>query len=434
MSMVLASMDAFFASDEHPSILSSTRDPADFRRRARYMLMDAEALRFASLRKLHQKAMQRPDPRSQLYHLLDPNDGIFGSGNTGKGAAASGGGGGMRQGWGGSRVAKPAKPAKAKARAAKPDPRRPQKEPVVKEEVVQVSRTGRTVKTPSKFKEERRHHPYGRMLSMGSPTGAQRSGGAASGASRSGVRKPRAPKGADDDDDDDGGVFAGPVDTGSRIGETYQAGDLPVPTSGPSTSDRGDELLWSPEVVGAAGKGAALLSYLAEALPLVGGAPQNPPTSTSAQEHFPTELALMALHQAAGDTQTALDILREYEDREWTKVEERQFRSALTKHKGDIFAIRDAVRTKSLAAVVRFYFVEDGFRKKEETDRKRELQRLSRGGGKDGKDGKNDSGAAGAGGGSSSSAVRDGAETPFSAADSAPRSDLEADAMSHFSD
>ena len=152
MSLVVASIDAFLSSEEHPSILALTREPSNFRRRARHMLMDAEALRFANLRKLHEKAMQRPDPRSQLYKLLDPNDSIFGDGSTGRGGAGSSSSG-ARQGWGAAKGAKQAKPAKGKARAARADPRRPQKEPVIKEEVVQVSRTGRTVKTPSKFKE-----------------------------------------------------------------------------------------------------------------------------------------------------------------------------------------------------------------------------------------------------------------------------------------
>ena len=298
------------------------------------------------------------------------------------------------------------------------DPRRVAKEPEIKEEeVVQVSRTGRTVKTPSKFKEQRRHGPYGRMQLQ------------AGGAARSGVRKPRPRKegGDEDEDEEEGG---GLVDTGSRVGEMYQADNLPEPTGGASSEDRGDELLWSPESVGDAGRGAPLEAYLADALPLVGGPPQNPPSSASAQEHFPTELALMALQQTGGDASMALDILHEFEDREWTKVEERQFRSALAKHKSDLYAISEAVRTKSFAAVVRFFFVEDGLRKKEERERRRELEmlRLSRERGwKDGKpsvDGASGGGSAGGGGGAGGGGARDGAETPFSAADSAARSDL----------
>ena len=60
-----------------------------------------------------------------------------------------------------------------------------------------------------------------------------------------------------------------------------------------------------------------------------------------------------------------------------------------------------------------------------------ELLRISRGGWRDGK---GDASAAAAGGVTGSNATRDGAETPLSAADSVPRSELEADAMGHFSD
>jgi hypothetical protein len=61
-------------------------------------------------------------------------------------------------------------------------------------------------------------------------------------------------------------------------------------------------------------------------------------------------------------------------------VEERHFRSAYAKHKDDIRAISECVKTKSLKAVVRFYFVEEGARKKAERERRRELEllRLSR--------------------------------------------------------
>ena len=47
-------------------------------------------------------------------------------------------------------------------------------------------------------------------------------------------------------------------------------------------------------------RGAPLEAYLADALPLVGGPPQNPPSSASAQA-LSTELALMALQQTGGD-------------------------------------------------------------------------------------------------------------------------------------
>ena len=153
-------------------------------------------------------------------------------------------------------------------------------------------------------------------------------------------------------------------------------------------------------------------------------------------------------------------------EREWSKVEERHFRSALSKHKNDLKAIRasmslchpsacacpgvpnptdlqppqahleahdddigrdgrvaphvhcagEAVRTKPLTAVTRFFFVEDGLRKKAERDRRKELEilRLSRSTHKGAEGGKE-----GAGGGASnpmgvSPADLSRASTPFS--------------------
>ena len=61
-------------------------------------------------------------------------------------------------------------------------------------------------------------------------------------------------------------------------------------------------------------------------------------------------------------------------------MEERHFRAAFSKHRGNLLAMHEAVRTKSLQAVVRFYYVEDGLRIKTERERKREIEllRLSR--------------------------------------------------------
>ena len=415
---MVASVESWLlaAPDGIPPILAVQRGISDFRRRARYLLSDADPTRLTQLKKLQQKALQRPDPRTTIT--------VFGMGD---------GGGGMVSGGGGASSAaayRPAKqPVKKPARAPRVDPRRIPKEPEPEEAaVLQVSRTGRAVKTPSKFKQLPRHLPYGRMLSLGSPTSAQRSGG---GASRSGARKPRARVPGDEGEEEE--YYVGPADTGSRLGDTFQAVVPPGPA--PDTCiPRGDELLWSPaEGAGAAAalQGAALQAFLAEALPLVGGPPQNPPTCFSAQEYFPTELALMALHKAGGSPQGALGLLRKFaaeehggglggsgssKEREWTKVEERQFRSAYSKHKNDIYAIREAVKTKSFSAVVRFFWVVDGLRKKEERNRRKELELLKLSRGKGGDAGAKEGAAAvkeGGGGGAAPEVSR--ASTPFSA-------------------
>ena len=148
------------------------------------------------------------------------------------------------------------------------------------------------------------------------------------------------------------------------------------------------------------------------------------------------ELALMALNKAGGSPSSALDLLHKLsaetehssgdgglggsgssKEREWTKVEERQFRSAYAKHKNDIYAIREAVKTKSFGAVVRFFFVEDGLRKKEERDRRRELELLKLSRGKGGDAGTKEGGGAKDGGGAALEVSR--ASTPFSAGASA---------------
>jgi len=120
-------------------------------------------------------------------------------------------------------------------------------------------------------------------------------------------------------------------------------------------------------------------TFEASALPLLGGPPQNPPTHLSARPQFAAEMALGALHLAAYQRQAALQALRSraVDPRAvWSKVEERHFHAALGKHKKDLRAVHDAVRTKDMASVVRLYYLENGLKKKEEREKARGVQLL----------------------------------------------------------
>ena len=97
------------------------------------------------------------------------------------------------------------------------------------------------------------------------------------------------------------------------------------------------------------------------------------------QRCFPIEHALHALHDASGDAEVALGALRSgsgtpSRGEEWSKVEERHFRTAQTRHRDALSLIHEAVRTKTLAQVVRFYYVEDGARMRAERDKQREVR------------------------------------------------------------
>ena len=46
-------------------------------------------------------------------------------------------------------------------------------------------------------------------------------------------------------------------------------------------------------------------------------------------------------------------------------MEERHFRAALSRHKKDLITVQQLVKTKDLKAVVRFYYIENGLRKKQ---------------------------------------------------------------------
>lgn len=192
-------------------------------------------------------------------------------------------------------------------------------------------------------------------------------------ASRSGARRPRAanPEG----EEEEGEEGDEEEETESRlayiaVGDDYQA-KVPAELAPRTCHERGDTLIWSASAFSSAVEGEVLERYLEGALSLVGGAVQNPPTQSSAQERFPLEIAMMALHEAGGDPAAATAALAKggltKGEVSWSKVEERHFRAALAReptkrHDPDLGVVREAVKTKDLKAVIRFFYVEDGAR------------------------------------------------------------------------
>eukprot|EP00900_Chrysochromulina_parva_P018803 jgi/Chrpa1/26924/Chrysochromulina_OHIO_Genome00025296-RA len=168
----------------------------------------------------------------------------------------------------------------------------------------------------------------------------------------------------------------GPTAACIRTGDHHQAEILPALV--PSTClERGDTLVWSATRMGTAGMGGvALDAYLTKSLALVGGPPQQPPTYTSAQQDFPIELALAALHACGGDAAAALAQLQRSSGgsgEAWSTVEVRRLHAALARSRTvDLRSVRDHVKTKDLKAVVRLFYVVDGERKKEHRDKERE--------------------------------------------------------------
>ena len=263
---------------------------------------------------------------------------------------------------------------------------------VIKEDKANVSRSGRSVKTPSKFKEPERPALQHHMRLQLSPNSRKRTGASDEPArptpksARSGARRPRSAAGEDDPGEEEPAASAtyGYEAACISIGDDFQAEVLPAPV--PSTCfERGDTLVWSATRMGAAGMGGiALDAYLAKSLALVGGPPQQPPTQTSAQQDFPIELALAALHACGGDAAAALAQLQRSSGgsgETWSKVEERHLHAALARSKTvDLRSVRDYVKTKDLKAVVRYFYVVDGERKKEHRDKERERYDLEQGG------------------------------------------------------
>ena len=188
---------------------------------------------------------------------------------------------------------KPARPYRPRANA---------KVVEVKPNVAAVSRiSGRTVKTPSKFKDRAsRGGAHGRMQLQLSPraSGASNWGGAAGGSQRGGGarRGGRAARGgaAGAEGEDDGESDEMEADDDDlvpeiRVGPSYQA-DVPPQAASLASSagdERADTLMWSGVRMLEARTGgmreSALDAYLGAALPMVGGPLREPPSSASAQ-------------------------------------------------------------------------------------------------------------------------------------------------------
>lgn len=346
---VLAQLEAFLNKPAHPSALRQKFSASGLQARIDSLLRASKPSGITTLVKARYTALRRADlPHSTAFAAM-----IFGGHQSSEHSRTQS----SKATLGPKRPSGRHRPRSGKHSEKVLEPK----------DVANVSRTGRTVKMPSKFKEQPRSRPQlsptrKRAVSDARPTPkSARSEGRRSG-SRAG----------DDDDADEDAAFT-PVSE-SRIGADFQAalGAEPAPST---CHERGDELLWQPDGPEAEISGSALTAYLDEALPLVGGAPQHPPTPASAQREFASELVLMALHSCRGDTAAALDALRKKRSLNtvWTKVEERQFRAALAKSKGDdVLAISDAMRTKDLAAVVRLFYVEDAQRRKAEREKQRE--------------------------------------------------------------
>lgn len=172
-----------------------------------------------------------------------------------------------------------------------------------------------------------------------------------------------------------------------RVGDAYQAA-VPAGIAPDECRERDDQLLWAPASMEAEAAVGAWAAFVESALPLVGGPAANPPTSSSAQQLFALEHVLYATHRCCVDARASGGggapsreaVLAAIEaaprEAEWSKVEERHFRSAFAKHKDDVVGINYCVKSRSFGEVVRFFFVEEGMRKKAERERKRELEQL----------------------------------------------------------
>lgn len=160
-------------------------------------------------------------------------------------------------------------------------------------EVASVSRSGRSVKTPSKFKEPVRNLARPQL----SPNARKRSTDtmprATPKSSRSGARRQRTAIDNEEDADDED-TFHGPSETLAeiRVGASYQA---VIPELVCASEERNDKLLWNPSMLeGASSK--RVDEFLMQAMPvlgvpedasrafLLGGVAQAMPTHISAQE------------------------------------------------------------------------------------------------------------------------------------------------------
>jgi hypothetical protein len=162
-----------------------------------------------------------------------------------------------------------------------------------------------------------------------------------------------------------------------RVGEDYQAQVSSDPPPGDSR-ERADVLVWSAS--GCALPAAELDAYVSSALPLVGGPPQDPPNQTGAHPCFPEEITYHRLAASGCDPAAALASLGASPPPtvdEWTKADERQFHAAFGKHK-ELDEIAEIVKTKSLGAVVRYFYLVEGQKKKQQREKKREIESLKK--------------------------------------------------------
>jgi len=167
------------------------------------------------------------------------------------------------------------------------------------------------------------------------------------------------------------------VDTGARVGEDYQA-QVPGGPLSEESQERADVLVWSAS--GCPLPAAQLDAYVSSALPFLGGPPQDPPNQTGAHPCFPEEIAYHRLAASGGDPVAALASFGASPPPpvdEWSKAEERQFHAAFGKHK-ELDEIVEIVKTKSLGAVVRFFYLEQGQKKKQQREKKREIETLKK--------------------------------------------------------
>lgn len=90
------------------------------------------------------------------------------------------------------------------------------------------------------------------------------------------------------------------------------------------------------------------------------------------------ELALRSLHEAAGDEAAALQSLHiARRDRfQWSKADQRKFGQELAKDAVDLIALRRNIGWKEMKWVVRYFYVEEGPRKRAKHDKQRELEDL----------------------------------------------------------
>lgn len=218
---------------------------------------------------------------------------------------------------------------------------------------------------PSKFKEID-DRPYRRIFRQNSITDAKRhaSGGIA----------PRGRKLTADEPPP-------PVVTESRIGDEFQAKVPPaasVSSYDPAAvPDRPDTLLWS--AAANPFSSSEMMSVMNKLLPLVGGPPSNPPDTLASRPESGTEIVLRVLHECDYSVDAAAERLSATKTNQrhlWTKAEERHFRSALVKCKKDLRQVQEAVKTKDLGSIVRYFYVDNGLRKKEEREKEREMAQM----------------------------------------------------------